>query len=71
VTEPEPTVWNPISSAPCDDTRAVVRWRNGRITMEDLDHDRDPLWWATRGVVHWRLPTPAEIEDYEREAAGK
>jgi hypothetical protein len=55
----DPT-WQPISTAPCDDTLAWVRWRDGKETVEDLDHDSIPDWWAGRGATHWRDVTDAE-----------
>lgn len=58
------TQWRPIATAPCDDTDALVLWRDGRRTVEDLDHDSDPEWWAERGATHWAhlLPTPPSPE---------
>jgi hypothetical protein len=51
--------WQPIETAPCDDTIALVYWRDGNMSVSDLDHDSDPQWWAERGATHWRpLPDP-------------
>lgn len=47
--------WQPIETAPCTDTFALVCWRDGTVTIEDLDHDSDPAWWAERGATHWML----------------
>lgn len=53
-------LWQQIETAPCDDTFAVIRWRDGRETVEDLDHDSDPAWWAERGATWWRPLSPKE-----------
>lgn len=51
--------WQPIDTAPCFDVLALVCWRDGNVTVEDLDHDSDPAWWAERGATHWmRRPEP-------------
>lgn len=49
--------WRPIATAPCGDNWALVCWKDGAITVEDLDHDSDPAWWAERGATHW-MPCP-------------
>lgn len=54
--------WQPIRTAPCDDTWAWVRWKDGGEGITDMDHDSDPTWWAARGATHWRLPTEAEMD---------
>jgi len=56
--------WEPISTAPCDDTWAMVRWRDGSEGITDLDHDSDPAWWEERGATHWRVPTEAELDAF-------
>ena len=51
--------WQPIETAPCNDTLALVAWAGGKITIDDLDHDSDPSWWEERGATHWMpLPEP-------------
>lgn len=55
-----PGGWRDISTAPCDDTWALV-WFDppGRMEVTDLDHDSDPAWWKERGATHWQpLPAP-------------
>lgn len=59
-----PAEWQPIETAPCDDTWAMVRYTDGGVMFEDLDHDSDPQWWAERGATHWRLPTAAESDAF-------
>lgn len=54
--------WRPIATAPCDDRYAWVRWKNGEESIDDLDHDSDPQWWAERGATHWREATEEEKE---------
>lgn len=56
--------WQDISTAPCNDTLAMVRWKDGGEAITDLDHDSDPAWWAERGATQWRMPTEAELEAY-------
>lgn len=51
------TTWNPIWTAPCDDTMALVYFPDRGVTICDLDHDSDPQWWAERGATHW-MPLP-------------
>lgn len=52
--------WKSIKTADCNDVDALVEWEGGHITVEDLDHDSDPRYWAERGAVAWRpLPTPS------------
>ena len=62
--------WQPIATAPCNDTWAMVKYRNGTEEYCDLDHDSDPDWWAERGATHWRLPTQAETDAFEAQFSG-
>ncbi len=62
--------WQPIITAPCDDTWAIVRYKDGTENFEDLDHDSDPQWFAERGATHWRLPTEAETTAFWAKNAG-
>ena len=55
-------LWQQIDSAPCNDTYAKVIWSDGMETIEDLDHDSDPSWWAERGATWWRPLSPMEEE---------
>ena len=48
-----PVGWRPIETAVCDDRFALVRWQDGHLTVEDLDHDSDPTWWKERGASQW------------------
>lgn len=55
--------WQPIETAPCDDTFALVYWQDGNMSVEDLDHDSNPQWWRERGATHWcPLPKPPGAE---------
>lgn len=54
--------WRPIWTAPCTDTFVMLRYKDGREFLTDLDHDSDPDWWAERGATEWRYPTDAEYE---------
>lgn len=58
--------WNPVSTIPCDDTWAVVKYWDGGTEYQDVDHDSTPQWWAERGVTHWRLPTAEETDEFWR-----
>lgn len=49
----EAPVWQPIDTAQCDDRFALVRWKDGNCSVENLDHDSDPAWWKERGAVEW------------------
>lgn len=56
--------WRPIETAPCDDRLALVNWQAGAISIEDLDHDSTPEWWAKQGATHWHpLPDPPVMPD--------
>ena len=54
--------WQPIETAPCDDSVVLVFWDDFYATLEDLDHDSDPTWWKKRGATHW-MPLPAPPDD--------
>jgi hypothetical protein len=56
--------WQPMATAPCNDTWAMVRYRDGSESFTDLDHDSDPAWWIERGATHWRMPTEAEADEF-------
>lgn len=59
--------WQPIETAPCDDTLALVYFPNEcyGIQIQDLDHDSDPQWWKERGATHWKpLPETPENEKW-------
>jgi hypothetical protein len=51
--------WQPIETAPCDDHMVIIYWENGMMSVEDLDHDSDPMYWQGVGATHWMpLPEP-------------
>jgi len=45
--------WQPIATAPCDDTFVRIKWADGSESIEDLDHDSDPAWWSALGATSW------------------
>jgi hypothetical protein len=63
--------WRPIAPAPCDDTFAWVRWRDGREEIVDFDHDSDTEWWARLGATHWRPATKQELEAFWAAVSGE
>lgn len=48
-----PIGWRPIDTAVCDNRLALVEWKDGHLTVEDLDHDSDPTYWKRRGARQW------------------
>jgi hypothetical protein len=52
------TMWQPIETAPFNDTCSIVLWHGGHVSYEDLDHDSDAAWWRERGATHWALMPP-------------
>lgn len=53
--------WMPMEAALFDDSFAWVKWEDGSVTREDLDHDGDPHWWKQRGAIGW-MPLKEETE---------
>lgn len=45
--------WRHPETLPCSDLDILVIWKDGKTTVEDIDHDSDPQWWIERGVIGW------------------